>query len=857
MKNFSIKFKLIVIFILIKIIPLLLIAYIAYEGALKLDNYLNSSTKYLFDKSKEIILATANESIDDSVKNLDKKSQLSLERLSLEIASNVASFLYERDKDVLFLSELNIDQKVLDSFYRSKNKDIIIHDDYYYDEKDKKWKSKEKVKQFTRDSKKAALEDNEKEFNFTDPFIFKTKNIPIYKEASFFDLNGIEKYKVSSINQNLLDISKKTNTYISSEVYFNEISSLKKGEIYVSNVIGEQVSTKVIGTFTKEKAKKFNLEFKPSEHGYAGKENPVGKKFEGIIRFVTPVFKDSKKIGYISLALDHEHIMQFTDTSNPTSVNAKQNIADASIGNYAFMWDYKGRSVSHPRDYFIVGYDKKTGLPSQPWLSADIAKKYEESGKEINEFLQDYPTFEDQTLKKKPNIKQLKQKGHISLDCRYLNFAPQCQGWMQVTQNGGYGSFVIYWSKVWKLSTAATIPYYTGQYSSTKRGFGFVTIGANVDEFHSAANETRKNVTRILNSQTEQMKEIVKENEFEIQEYIKSLINELTVVTLMMIILVIFIALWLSSYISKKIEHLLIGTNKFANNELDYRIKVTSKDEIGKLEESFNNMAGQIQKLIDEEKELNETLEQRVKEEIEKQRQQEQILIQQSKLASMGEMIGNIAHQWRQPLNALSLVIQNIQFSYQMEELNDEFMDKSVKKANLLTGTMSKTIDDFRSFFKPNKTKENFSLNDAVKNAVDLVEPTFEHHEIKIIVNNCDTNIMINGYKNEFSQAILNLLNNAKDAFNGISKEEKEVKLSYFEKNNFAIIEIEDNATGIDKDIINKVFDPYFTTKEEGKGTGIGLYMSKTIVENNMSGNLEVENVEDGVKFIIKLPLML
>jgi len=324
-----------------------------------------------------------------------------------------------------------------------------------------------------------------------------------------------------------------------------------------------------------------------------------------------------------------------------------------------------------------------------------------------------------------------------------------------------------------------------------------------------------------------------------------------------MIILVIFIALWLSSYISKKIEHLLIGTNKFANNELDYRIKVTSKDEIGKLEESFNNMAGQIQKLIDEEKELNETLEQRVKEEIEKQRQQEQILIQQSKLASMGEMIGNIAHQWRQPLNALSLVIQNIQFSYQMEELNDEFMDKSVKKANLLTGTMSKTIDDFRSFFKPNKTKENFSLNDAVKNAVDLVEPTFEHHEIKIIVNNCDTNIMINGYKNEFSQAILNLLNNAKDAFNGISKEEKEVKLSYFEKNNFAIIEIEDNATGIDKDIINKVFDPYFTTKEEGKGTGIGLYMSKTIVENNMSGNLEVENVEDGVKFIIKLPLML
>lgn len=125
---------------------------------------------------------------------------------------------------------------------------------------------------------------------------------------------------------------------------------------------------------------------------------------------------------------------------------------------------------------------------------------------------------------------------------------------MQVTQNGGYGSFIIYWSKVWKLTTAASIPYYTGQYANSKRGFGFVTIGANVDEFHAAANKTRENVNRILDSQTENMKEIVEDNELKIEVFIQRLVNELTIVTFIMVILIIIIALWLSNYISKRLK---------------------------------------------------------------------------------------------------------------------------------------------------------------------------------------------------------------------------------------------------------------------------------------------------------------
>ena len=857
MKNLSIRIKLIVIFILIKIIPLLFIAYIAYEGVLKLDMYINKSTTFLFNQNKEIIINTANASIEDSIKNLDKKSQDSLEKISYEIANNIADFLYERDKDLLFLSKLDLNQKVLENFYESKTRNVIVHDEYFYDDETNTYKTKEEIKKVERDKKTANLKENEKEFNYIDPIEFKTKNIPIYKEISFFDLNGNEKYKISSINPEKSNVSDSKNTYVKAEKYFDEISKLNKNEIYVSDVIGEYIGSKIIGTFTKEKAKKAGIEFEPEKYGYAGIENPLGKRFEGIIRFITPVFKNNEKVGYISMALDHRHIQEFTDTLNPTSINLKQNIADATLGNYAFIWDYEGKSIAHPRDYSIFGYDKNSGEKVMPWLSADVAEKFYSSNKNINEFLKDYPKFEEQSLEKKPNLKQLQEDGNVGLDCRYLNFAPQCEGWMQLTQNGGYGSFIINWSNVWKLTTAATIPYYTGKYGNTKRGFGFVAIGASVDDFHSAANKTREDVIKILNNQTESMSEIMNENQLEIKDFINALINELTIITFAMVILVIVIALLMSSYLSKKIENILVGTKKFANNELDYRIKVTSKDEIGQLENSFNEMAGKIEDLIKEEKKLNCNLEQKVQIETSKQKEQEQLLIQQTRLAAMGEMIGNIAHQWRQPLNALGLVLQNLKFSYDMGELDEKMMDKSINKADMLTKNMSKTIDDFRNFFKPNKSKEKFGINENINKAIELVESTFEHHNIKLEKNFSSDELEFHGFPNEFSQVILNILTNAKDAIIENKILNPLVIVQTKIENDNICISIKDNANGIDENIVNKIFEPYFTTKDEGKGTGIGLYMSKIIIENNMNGKIEVYNLEKGANFIIKLPINL
>ena len=855
MKNMSIRIKLIIIFILIKVLPLLLIAYMAYEGVLKLDSYLNNSTKFLFNQSKEIIINTANASIEDSIKNLDKKSQESYEKVSYEIANQVANFLYERDRDILFLSKLDLTDKVLKNFFDSKNKNIILHGNYYYDEVSNSYKTNEEVDKKEPIQQKANLVDNQKEFNTIEPVEFLKKEIPIYKEVTFFDLNGKEKYKISSINEEKLDVSNKNNTYINSETYFNEISKLKNGEIYVSDVIGEYVGSKIIGTFTKDKATKAGIAFEPQKYGYAGIENPLGKRFEAIVRFVTPVFKNGEKVGYVSMALDHKHIREFTDTINPTSLQVKQNISDATLGNYAFMWDYEGKSISHPRDYSIVGYDKNTGQRVMPWLSSDVADKYYASNQDINEFLKNYPLFENQSLTKKPNLKQLKEDGNVGLDCRYLNFAPQCEGWMQITQNGGYGSFVINWSGVWKLTTAASIPYYTGKYAKSKRGFGFVTIGASVDDFHAAANETKRNVSEILKEQTNNMEEVVNDNQVEIEGFIKALINELTMVTFAMIILIITVALLMSGYLSRKIEKILLGTKRFSDNELDYRIKVSSNDEIGQLENSFNEMASKIENLIKEEKIINETLEKRVLEETLKQKEQEQLLIQQTRLAAMGEMIGNIAHQWRQPLNALGLVFQNLKFSYDIGELNDEVMNRTVGKADMLTKSMSKTIDDFRNFFRPNKAKEYFDINKSVLDAIDLVESTFEHHNIKLEKDFKEEKIVILGFPNEFSQVVLNIISNAKDALLENKIENPIVNIETKIEDKYVCVSIKDNALGIKDEIINKIFEPYFTTKHEVQGTGIGLYMSKIIIEKNINGQIIVENTHEGAKFIIKLPL--
>jgi signal transduction histidine kinase len=247
---------------------------------------------------------------------------------------------------------------------------------------------------------------------------------------------------------------------------------------------------------------------------------------------------------------------------------------------------------------------------------------------------------------------------------------------------------------------------------------------------------------------------------------------------------------------------------------------------------------------------LNRNLERRIHEELEKSLEKDRLMLQQSRFAAMGEMIGNIAHQWRQPLNMLGIVIQQMQMEQEKGVMTDRLMEERVEKGMDLLLYLSRTIDDFRNFFRPETEAAPFRLAGAVAKTVGFFEASCVDHGITIRVKG-DTKLVYNGHANQFAQALLNILNNARDALVDSKTEQPTIVISMLDDGQRSIVTISDNAGGIDAQIMDKIFDPYFTTKEEGKGTGIGLYMAKTIIDRNMQGQILVRNVADGAEFKI------
>ena len=240
-----------------------------------------------------------------------------------------------------------------------------------------------------------------------------------------------------------------------------------------------------------------------------------------------------------------------------------------------------------------------------------------------------------------------------------------------------------------------------------------------------------------------------------------------------------------------------------------------------------------------------------------KQQEQEQVMIEQSRMAAMGEMISAIAHQWRQPLNILALYIQDIHGAYEADEIDEEYVDKVVSNSMKQITFMSSTIDDFRNFFTPNKEKENFSIIEQLNKTIDLLRPQLKAHNIAIELNNNDCRIW--GYPNEFQQVALNLINNAKDAILENQQKNDELKGlitidSKQDGSNYKILFL-DNGGGIEENILHKIFEPYFTTKFPQNGTGVGLYMVKEIIGRHYNGSVTVANKENGAEFTILIPL--
>ena len=245
---------------------------------------------------------------------------------------------------------------------------------------------------------------------------------------------------------------------------------------------------------------------------------------------------------------------------------------------------------------------------------------------------------------------------------------------------------------------------------------------------------------------------------------------------------------------------------------------------------------------------------------IDENQKQYELLAQKTKLVAMGQILENIAHQWRQPLSLITISASGIKIKKELDLLEDDFLLSSLNTIENSAYHLSETIEDFRDFFKPDREKSLFSMNSALDKTFKLLQIQLDNKQIKVIRNVDD--LSITGFEREFLQVLLNIFKNAMDALESIPNE-KYIFVDIYKEDTSLIIKIKDNAGGIKEDIIKRVFEPYFTTKHQSQGTGIGLYMSEEIITKHMDGVLEVENTSYefegenfiGALFIITMPL--
>ncbi|MDP2880992.1 MAG: HAMP domain-containing sensor histidine kinase [Azonexus sp.] len=832
----GIRGKLIGIFVLIKVVPLLLLAGFAWYATSQLGEDVSTKAGSMADAMLSTIKTVGKTVTDDSIRALDQRSREAIEALTTDAAKEIADFLHDRDADIRQAAALDPSEAAFRRFLNERSRPIHHHGPWKLAENGLSWVAEQTV---GREAKvtRPVLPDNARDFHARPPEHFgESEQRPLFVEMTFVDLNGNEKIKVTTgqlTEKSLKNVVDRSNTFVKAESYFAELKKLKAGEIYVSDVIGAYVPTQLIGPYLPAALEKAGKPFTPDESAYAGTENPVGKRFRGIVRWAMPVVRGGQTVGYVTLALDHDHIRQFSDRLMPTDERYTP-IADPINGNYAFIWDYKSRSISHPRDYFIVGYDTQSGLPATPWMDTGLYAEWQASGLPSHEFLAGIPAFRNQNLKLKP-ARELVQAGTVGLDCRYLNFSPQCDGWNALTEHGGSGSFVIFFSGLWKLTTAAAIPYYTGQYGKSPQGFGFVTIGANVDDFHKAATDTASRINRLVEEKDASLSLQRGELLDHIAQSLTSTGTGLWTSTLLMVVIVIGIAVWMAGLLTRRITAMITGIHAFQEGDLKRRLDVSSADEMGELSRSFNRMADSVEDSFNRLEEAKEKAE-------EASRQKSAFL-------------ATMSHELRTPLNGILGFSELLKSELKNPE-HRSYVEIIKQSGDHLLNLVNEILDLAKI------ESGEMRLNPISIPLADVVTECAAAHRISAATKGLQLELHIGADlpaeittdPTRLRQILNNLLSNAIKFTDSGS-----VIFSVSRIDDAVVFAVRDTGPGIAPENRETIFEKFkqlenFLTREHG-GTGLGLALVRQLAEH-MGGKVTLESeVGAGSTFTVYLPL--
>lgn len=305
--------------------------------------------------------------------------------------------------------------------------------------------------------------------------------------------------------------------------------------------------------------------------------------------------------------------------------------------------------------------------------------------------------------------------------------------------------------------------------------------------------------------------------------------------TVLFILIAIIFSLLMANGLTRELSRLMATMKKVRDGDKNIRADEDGIKEVSELAHEFN-------RTLDAKKQLEDDL-----------IEQEEIVIAQSRHVAMGEMIGMIAHQWRQPLTVIAMSANNIIIDIELEDTNEESFKKEAQNILQQTEHLSKTIDDFKNFFRPNKEKETVRLEDVVFEAQAIIGKSIENNNIALTIEH-DVTTPVEVFSREFLQVIINIVNNAKEALITNTKENRFIHINVKEKPDAIVTSICDNGGGIDEKILKKIFEPYFSTKDKLTGTGLGLYISKSIIEKHMKGMISVKNTEGGACFKLSIP---